>query len=196
VEIICSLPYYQERETDRQRGTGVFDRSIEALKILNSFGYGKPDSGLILNLVHNPVGAFLPGSQKALEADFKRNLSRKYGVEFNNLYCITNMPISRFLEFLLASGNYERYMERLVQAFNPETLNGLMCRNTISVGWDGRLYDCDFNQMLDLETDSTVPRHISEFDVTRLNHRRIVTGRHCYGCTAGSGSSCGGATAD
>jgi radical SAM/Cys-rich protein len=194
VEVICSLPYYQERETDRQRGTGVFQRSIEALRLLNSLGYGKPDSGLMLNLVHNPVGAFLPGSQKALEADFKRNLFRKHGVEFNSLYCITNMPISRFLEFLVLSGNYQHYMQRLVNAFNPGAVEGLMCRNTISIGWDGTLYDCDFNQMLDLEVGYSAPRHISEFDVELLNHRRIVTARHCYGCTAGAGSSCGGVT--
>ena len=194
VEVICSLPYYQERETDRQRGIGVFDRSIEALRLLNAVGYGMPDSDLQLNIVHNPVGAFLPGSQKSLEADFKRNLKRKYGIEFNSLYCITNMPISRFLEFLIQSGNYEQYMERLVQAFNPSAVNGLMCRNTISIGWDGRLYDCDYNQMLDLPVGDSIPRHISEFDVDRLNRRSIVTARHCYGCTAGAGSSCGGAT--
>ena len=194
VEVICSLPYYQERETDRQRGAGVFDRSIEALRRFNAIGYGMPDSGLVLNLVHNPVGAFLPGSEKAIEQEFKRNLARKFGIEFNNLYCITNMPISRFLEFLLQSGNYERYMERLVQAFNPEAISGVMCRNTISIGWDGRLYDCDFNQMLDLEIGFSAPRHISEFDYELLSNRRVVTARHCYGCTAGAGSSCGGTT--
>lgn len=194
VEIICSLPYYQERETDLQRGIGVFQRSVEALKHLNSLGYGIPDSDLILNLVYNPVGAYLPGSQSSIENDFKRNLARKYGVQFHNLWTITNMPISRFLEFLLQSGNYEMYMEKLVNAFNPGAISGLMCRNTISIGWDGRLYDCDFNQMLDLPVGYQAPHHISEFDIGLLNHRRIVTGRHCYGCTAGSGSSCGGAT--
>ncbi len=194
VEIICSLPYYQERETDRQRGTGVFQRSLEALKHLNLLGYGIPDSDLILNLVYNPIGAYLPGSQHSIENDFKRNLARKYGVQFHNLWTITNMPISRFLEFLLQSGNYEMYMEKLVNAFNPGAISGLMCRNTISIGWDGRLYDCDFNQMLDLEVGYQAPRHIREFDVSLLNRRRIVTGRHCYGCTAGAGSSCGGAT--
>ncbi len=192
VEVFCSLPYYQERETDRQRGHGVFLRSIDALLRLNALGYGKPDSGLILNLIYNPVGAFLPPSQKAIEEDFKRNLLRKHGIVFNHLYCITNMPISRFLEFLLQSGNYESYMERLVRAFNPAAVSGLMCRNTISIGWDGKLYDCDFNQMLDLEVGFSAPRHISEFDPLRLNKRRIVTGKHCYGCTAGAGSSCGG----
>ncbi len=193
VEVICSLPYYQERETDKQRGLGVFQRSIEALRLLNSLGYGIPESGLLLNLVYNPVGAYLPASQPALEADFKRNLHRKFGIQFNLLYCITNMPISRFLEFLLQSGNYERYMERLVQAFNPAAVQGLMCRNTISIGWDGKLYDCDFNQMLELEVGFGAPRHIAEFDIESLNRRRILTGRHCYGCTAGAGSSCGGA---
>ncbi|HSE39730.1 MAG TPA: arsenosugar biosynthesis radical SAM (seleno)protein ArsS [Acidobacteriota bacterium] len=194
VEIICSLPYYQERETDRQRGNGVFNRSIEALKILNSMGYGIPDSDLILNLIYNPIGAYLPAPQKSLENDFKRNLARKYGVQFHSLYTMTNMPISRFLEFLLQSGNYEHYMQRLVNAFNPAAVAGLMCKNTISIGWDGRLYDCDFNQMLDLHVGFSAPRHISEFNTSLMNHRRIVTGRHCYGCTAGAGSSCGGAT--
>ena len=196
VEIIASLPYFQERETDRQRGTGVFQRSIESLKRLNEVGYGRPDSGLLLNLVHNPVGAFLPGSQKAIEQDFKRSLQTKYGIQFNSLYCITNMPISRFLEFLLNSGNYNRYMEKLAQSFNPSSVDALMCRNTLSVGWDGRLYDCDFNQMLDLGTGYSSPTHIRDFDFHLLSKRRIVTNRHCYGCTAGAGSSCGGAIAN
>jgi radical SAM/Cys-rich protein len=195
VELICSLPYFQERETDRQRGEGVFDRSVEALRTLNALGYGVSGSGLVLNLVHNPVGAFLPPAQAALEADFRRALDRKFGIQFNHLYCITNMPISRFLEFLLRSGNYAQYMEKLAQAFNPSAVAGLMCRNTISVGWDGRLYDCDFNQMLDLEVRFDAPRHVSSFDIAALNRRRIATARHCLGCTAGSGSSCGGATA-
>ena len=194
VEVICSLPYFQERETDRQRGEGVFHRSIEALRKLNALGYGMPGGGLVLNLVHNPVGAFLPPPQAALEADFRRVLDHKFGIQFNHLFCITNMPISRFLEFLLRSGNYEQYMERLAQAFNPQAVAGLMCRNTISIGWNGRLYDCDFNQMLDLEVASA-PRHVSAFDIVALNRRRIVTARHCLGCTAGAGSSCGGATA-
>ena len=195
VELICSLPYFQERETDRQRGEGVFDRSIEALRRLNTLGYGMAGSGLVLNLVHNPVGAFLPPPQAALEADFRRVLDHKFGIQFNHLFCITNMPISRFLEFLLRSGNYEQYMEKLAQAFNPHAVADLMCRNTISIGWDGRLYDCDFNQMLDLEVGFSAPSHLSAFDVSALNRRRIVTARHCLGCTAGAGSSCGGATA-
>ena len=194
VEVICSLPYYQERETDRQRGHGVFARSIEALRRLNALGYGREGTGLVLNLVYNPVGAFLPAPQKALEADFKNRLDRDFGVTFSSLYAITNMPISRFLDFLFRSGNYERYMERLVRAFNPGAVPGLMCRYTLSVGWDGRLYDCDFNQMLELTVNHGAPAHIRDFDPAALGIRRIVTGRHCYGCTAGAGSSCGGAT--
>jgi radical SAM/Cys-rich protein len=194
VEVICSLPYYQERETDRQRGNGVFQRSIEALTRLNALGYGRPGTGLELNLVFNPVGAFLPAPQSALEEDFRKHLAREHGIEFNHLYTITNMPISRFLEFLLNSGNYDRYMSRLVQAFNPAAVGGLMCRTMLSVGWDGRLFDCDFNQMLDLTVDHGAPAHIRDFDPVKLASRRIVTGRHCYGCTAGAGSSCGGAT--
>jgi radical SAM/Cys-rich protein len=190
VEIICSLPYFQERETDRQRGEGVFEKSIRALKLLNEIGYGKEGSNLTLNLIYNPVGAFLPGSQKGIEAEFKRNLKKNHGIEFHHLYCITNMPISRFLEFLLTSGNYEKYMQKLVQAFNPAAIEGVMCRNTISIGWDGMLYDCDFNQMLDLPVNGS--RHVSEFDLEEMTNRPIVTGRHCFGCTAGAGSSCGG----
>jgi radical SAM/Cys-rich protein len=194
VEIVCSLPYYQERETDRQRGHGVFQRSIDGLRRLNALGYGQPESGLLLNLVMNPVGAYLPAKQAALEADFKRQLERRHGVVFNNLYTITNMPISRFLEYLLDSGNYEAYMQKLVTAFNPTAVPGLMCRTLISVGYDGRLYDCDFNQMLELPVDASAPRHIDDFSAAALAGRPIVTGRHCYGCTAGAGSSCGGAT--
>jgi radical SAM/Cys-rich protein len=192
VEVICSLPYFQERETDRQRGAGVFEKSIRALQMLNAAGYGKEGSPLRLNLVYNPVGAFLPGSQKGIEAEFRRNLQKKFGIEFHHLYCITNMPISRFLDFLLVSGNYEKYMQKLVQAFNPVAVDGVMCRNTISIGWDGTLYDCDFNQMLDLPVKGS--HHISQFDLAELTVRPIVTGRHCFGCTAGAGSSCVGAT--
>lgn len=192
VEVIASLPYYRAVQTDAQRGEGVFEKSIEGLQKLNALGYGKSASGLLLNLVHNPVGAFLPPKQEAIEAQFRKELHAKYGVEFNHLYTITNMPISRFLEFLLESGNYQAYMERLANAFNPAAAAGVMCRYTLSVGWDGTLYDCDFNQMLDLPvTDG--PSHISRFDLAQLQHRRIVTRNHCYGCTAGAGSSCGGA---
>jgi radical SAM/Cys-rich protein len=191
VEVVASLPSWTARQTDAQRGYGVFERSLEALRRLNALGYGREDSGLILNLVTNPVGAFLPGNQAALEREWKRELKRRYDITFNHLYTITNMPISRFLEFLVDSGNLEVYMARLVGAFNPAAVDGLMCRYTLSVGWDGRLYDCDFNQMLELALPETI------FGVTAagLEHRPILTGPHCFGCTAGAGSSCGGATA-
>lgn len=192
VQVIASLPYYTALRTDGQRGEGVFSKSVDALKMLNAVGYGIEGSGLILNLVYNPTGAFLPGSQSALEADFRRQLGSRYGIEFNRLFAITNMPISRFLDNLLRTGNYEAYMERLVTAFNPQVAANVMCRNTISVGWDGRLYDCDFNQMLGLEVESSMPRHVKDFDLRALNDRFIVVNQHCYGCTAGSGSSCGG----
>jgi radical SAM/Cys-rich protein len=193
VEIVASLPYYRASQTDAQRGDGVFDKSIEAIRILNRLGYGQDASGLVLNLAYNPVGAFLPPKQEPTEALFKRELSTRFGIVFNRLYTITNMPISRFLEFLVESDNYAGYMDRLANAFNPAAAAGVMCRSTLSVGWDGTLYDCDFNQMLDLPVDHGVPSHIRDFDPARLHRRRIVTGNHCYGCTAGSGSSCGGA---
>jgi len=194
VEVVASLPYFQEAQTDAQRGEGVFAKSIEALRLLNSLGYGQPGSPLKLNLVYNPAGAFLPPPQKALEADFKRELARRHGIVFHSLYTITNMPISRFLEYLLRSGNYERYMDRLVQAFNPMAAAAVMCRTTLSVGWDGTLYDCDFNQMLDLPVRGEFS-HVREFESTRFASRVIATGVHCFGCTAGSGSSCTGTTA-
>ena len=193
VEIIASLPYYKGPQTDAQRGEGVFDKSMEGLRRLNRLGYGAPDSGLVLNLVQNPVGAFLPPKQDAIESQFRKELRAKHGVEFNRLYTITNMPISRFLEFLIESDNYEAYMARLANAFNPAAAAGVMCRYTLSVGWDGTLYDCDFNQMLDLPVGAGAPRHIRDFNPAQLQQRIIVTGNHCYGCTAGSGSSCGGA---
>jgi len=194
VEVMASLPYHRPAQTDAQRGTGVFEKSIEALRKLNALGYGKEGSGLALNLVFNPAGALLPPKQDAIEAQFRAELARKHGVTFNHLYTITNMPISRFLEFLLASGNYESYLERLANAFNPSAADGVMCRSTLSVGWDGSLYDCDFNQMLDLPVGFDAPAHLRDFDLERLRERRIVTANHCYGCTAGAGSSCGGAT--
>ena len=192
VEIVASLPYYRATQTDAQRGKGIFDKSIEALRLLNQLGYGREGSGLVLNLVHNPVGAFLPPKQDAIEAQFRKELRTRHGVEFNHLYSITNMPVSRFLEFLLESGNYDGYMERLANAYNPAAAAGVMCRYTLSVSWDGRLYDCDFNQMLELPVSQSAPQHIRDFDPAQLHHRRIVTGNHCYGCTAGSCSSCGG----
>jgi radical SAM/Cys-rich protein len=194
VEIVASLPSVAASQTDAQRGPGVFGKSIEALKLLNSLGYGKDGSGLVLNLITNPVGAFLPPAQRSQESQFRRRLDREHGVVFNSLYTITNMPISRYLEFLLESGNYEAYMQRLVEAFNPAAAAGVMCRFTLSVGWDGRLYDCDFNQMLDLPIGYGAPAHIRDLDADALHARRIATGNHCYGCTAGAGSSCGGAT--
>lgn len=194
VHIISSLPHYSKHRTDSQRGEGVFEDSIEALRLLNAQGYGLEGSGLLLDLVYNPSGAFLPGSQASLEEEFKKQLWQKYQIRFNSLFTITNMPISRFLEYLLESGNYESYMERLVEAFNPATISGLMCRNTLSVSWDGYIYDCDFNQMLDLKVNSS-SRHIKDFDLSALNNRSIVLDQHCYGCTAGTGSSCGGAIA-
>jgi radical SAM/Cys-rich protein len=193
VEVISSLPFYSAARTDAQRGAGVFEASIAALKQLNEAGYGREDSGLILNLVYNPSGAFLPADQAGLEAQFKRELKSGHGIEFNELFSITNMPISRFLEYLLRTENYESYMERLVDAFNPAAAAGVMCRNTLSVGWDGRLFDCDFNQMLDLGANNLA--HIRTFHASQFADREIVTGRHCFGCTAGSGSSCGGSTA-
>lgn len=195
IEIISSLPYYTASNTDRQRGEGVFDKSIQAIKILNELGYGNDESGLTLNLVYNPLGAFLPPKQESLEKDYKRELWNKLGLVFNNLYTITNLPISRFLDYLIESGNYMNYMNRLISAFNPAAALNVMCRNTISVGWDGQLYDCDFNQMLELPVNHGLPKHIKNFDPKLLNSRLIVTGQHCYGCTAGAGSSCGGATA-
>ncbi len=194
VEVISSLPYFTARRTDAQRGDGVFEKSIKALKMLNAAGYGKADGKLPLNLVYNPTGAFLPSDQKGLEAEFKRRLMDGFGVEFNKLFTITNLPISRFLDYLITTGNYESYMEKLSNAFNPEAARGVMCRNTISVGWDGSLYDCDFNQMLDLKLTHNTPDHIRNFDLDKINQRKIIFNQHCFGCTAGSGSSCGGET--
>ncbi len=193
VEIVASLPYYQPRQTDAQRGEGVFDSSIEALAKLNDAGYGKGGK-LRLTLVYNPVGAFLPPKQASIEADFKRALNLQHGIDIDGVYTITNMPISRFLEFLQESGNYDAYMEKLVAAFNPTAVSGVMCRTMVSVGWDGTLYDCDFNQMLDLPVEESVGRLLRDFDPARHLGRPIVTGRHCFGCTAGAGSSCGGVT--
>lgn len=193
VEVVASLPCYLEENVDAQRGKGVYARSIEALTRLNGLGYGVEGTGLILNLVYNPVGPKLPPAQAELEADYKDELAKRFGIRFNRLYTITNMPINRFLEDLLHSGQYEAYMETLVAGFNPASVDGLMCRNLISVNWDGRLSDCDFNQMLELPVHQGLPRTIKDFDLAALERRRIVTGEHCYGCTAGAGSSCGGA---
>lgn len=191
VHVISSLPFYKKEKTDRQRGKGVFNKSIEALKMLNAVGYGKKGSNLKLDLVYNPSGAFLPTNQEALEKDFKKALFEDFGITFNQLFSITNLPISRFLEYLIASENYEDYMHELVGAYNPSAVQNVMCTNTISVSWDGWLYDCDFNQMLDLKVDSQV-KHIKDFNEDKLAGREICISQHCYGCTAGAGSSCQG----
>jgi len=196
VEVVCSLPHFRAPSTDAQRGAGVYERSIRALRRLNELGYGDGASGLRLVLVTNPVGAYLPGAQASLEREWKRELERLHGVRFDALYCIANMPISRFLEWLIDSGNLEQYMERLVATFNPRAAAGVMCRTTLSVGWDGTLYDCDFNQMLELPVEAGAPRHISRFDLAALEARTIETDRHCFACTAGTGSSCGGSIGD
>ncbi|TVQ94720.1 MAG: radical SAM/Cys-rich domain protein [Deltaproteobacteria bacterium] len=193
VEVVASLPHPRPRNTDAQRGDGAFNRSIEALRRLNAAGYGTGDPSCRLTLVHNPAGAFLPASQAALEQDYKRVLDRDHGVSFDRLIALTNMPISRFLEWLDTSGNLEPYMRRLVSEFNPATLEGLMCRDTISVGWDGRVYDCDFNQMLNM-TSAIARPHIADLDLPVWSAHAIRTARHCFGCTAGAGSSCAGAT--
>ncbi|MFN0212704.1 MAG: arsenosugar biosynthesis radical SAM (seleno)protein ArsS [Saprospiraceae bacterium] len=192
VHLVSSLPYFSKNRTDAQRGDGVFEDSIKTLQQLNAAGYGKENTGLNLDLVYNPSGAYLPAGQAGLEREFKSQLKRRFDIEFNRLFAITNMPISRFLDYLLESDNYEDYMSQLVSAFNPAAVAGVMCRNTISVGWDGYLYDCDFNQMLDLKVNKAVSQHISDFDFELLSTRDIVLNQHCYGCTAGAGSSCGG----
>ncbi|MFT6243582.1 MAG: radical SAM/Cys-rich protein [Salibacteraceae bacterium] len=193
IEVVSSLPCYTEGNTDSQRGDGVFSQSITALKMLNDVGYGMPGSGLTLNLVFNPTGASLPGDQMKLELDYKRELKENFDIEFNSLFTITNLPISRYLQYLVASDNYEGYMEKLVNAYNPSAASEVMCRNTISIGWDGYIFDCDFNQMLDLKV-AAKGQHLSDFNLKDLEERNIIVNQHCYGCTAGAGSSCGGAT--
>lgn len=196
VEVISSLPYYQEFFTDSQRGKGVFEKSLEALRRLNAQGYGREGSGLVLNLVYNPVGPYLPAAQASLEADYKRELAAKFGIVFNGLFTITNMPINRFRLHLEKSGQYEAYMDKLLAAFNPAAAEGVMCRSIISVGWDGTLYDCDFNQMLEMKVErGGKPATIFDFDFDALMQRAIRFDSHCLGCTAGAGSSCGGVTA-
>jgi radical SAM/Cys-rich protein len=195
VEIICSLPCYSEENVDRQRGKGTFDLSIRALKILNELGYGRPQSGLVLNLVYNPTGPYLPPPQEKLERDYKRELKEKFGIEFNRLYCLANMPITRYRTHLELRGEYEKYMELLEGSFNSVTLEQVMCRSLISVGWEGTIYDCDFNQMLDLplrDSDGK-PLNVSSSSPEQVLRPPIAAGDHCYACTAGSGSSCGGA---
>lgn len=194
IHVVSSLPYYKREKTDKQRGDGVFDKSIQALQMLNKVGYGKENSGLKLDLVYNPSGAFLPTDQMALQNDFKKALKEDFDIDFNSLFAITNLPISRFLDYLIASDNYEDYMYALVEAYNPKAVENVMCKNTISVSWDGFLYDCDFNQMLGLKVASK-EQHISQFNEEHLNRRNIIISQHCYGCTAGAGSSCQGTVA-
>lgn len=193
VEIVASLPCYLEENTDSQRGEGAYSKSIEALVKLNELGYGDESGRRMLTLVYNPVGQSLPPDQTALETDYRRELLARFGIKFNRLFTITNMPISRYLDYLVRSSQYDAYMEKLVNAFNPAAIKGLMCRNTLSVGWDGKLFDCDFNQMLELDTAPSCPSSIHDFDYGKLAQRKIIIGQHCFGCTAGAGSGCQGA---
>ena len=192
IHVVSSLPHYTKGKTDKQRGNGVFEKSIQALLSLNEVGYGISGSNLKLDLVYNPSGAFLPGNQTALEKDFKKALLEDFSIQFNNLFTITNLPISRFLDYLITTDNYEDYMYALVDSFNISTVDNLMCSNTLSVSWDGWLYDCDFNQMLELKVASKT-KHISEYNEELMQNRNIRISQHCYGCTAGAGSSCQGA---
>ena len=194
IHVVSSMPHWTRGKTDKQRGEGVFDMSIKALQELNAVGYGMPNSDLKLDLVYNPSGAFLPGDQMAMEKDFKKALLEDFEIQFHNLFAITNLPISRFLDYLIASENYEDYMYNLVEAYNPMAVENVMCTNTLSVSWDGYLFDCDFNQMLELPVNSKA-KHISEYKTELLEGRNIVISQHCYGCTAGAGSSCQGIVA-
>jgi radical SAM/Cys-rich protein len=195
VELVCSLPCYSEENVDRQRGKGTFALSIRALQVFNELGYGKPAGDLTLNLVYNPVGPHLPPPQEKLEQDYKKELWDRFGIEFNRLYCLSNMPITRYETHLKLRGEYDPYMALLENSFNPATVNQVMCRNLISVGWEGRIYDCDFNQMLDLPIRDPAgkPLRIESLSLDQVEHQKIIVGNHCYACTAGSGSSCGGA---
>ncbi|MGJ8590950.1 MAG: arsenosugar biosynthesis radical SAM (seleno)protein ArsS [Aquaticitalea sp.] len=195
VHVVSSMPHWTQGKTDKQRGDGVFAKSIKALQDLNAIGYGMPGSSLRLDLVYNPSGAFLPGDQASMEKDFKKALMEDFGIEFHHLFAITNLPIARFLDYLIASENYEDYMYSLVEVYNPSAVKNVMCTNTLSISWDGYLFDCDFNQMLELPVNSK-SRHISDFNEELLEGRNIVISQHCYGCTAGAGSSCQGTVAN
>ena len=194
VEIVTSLPDYLETKSDRQRGAGVFGKVIAALRELNSIGYGMKGSCLRIDIVHNPVGAYLPGSQAALEREYHERLGSEHGVHFNELFCLTNLPIGRYLDYLIESDNFEDYISTLWHSFNPAAIENVMCLTTLSVGWDGSLYDCDFNQMLNLTVNHGAPTNIMNFDMDKLKNREIVINNHCYGCVAGCGSSCQGST--
>jgi radical SAM/Cys-rich protein len=189
VEIIASLPYYRQSTVDRIRGNGAFEKSIDALRNLNSLGYGNSSGEAVLNLVYNPQGAFLPASQESLEDEYEKELRRSYGITFNRLYTFTNMPVGRFKAFLVKTGNLDTYMRKLACSFNPQTLESVMCRHILNVGWDGKLYDCDFNQMNRLEIPDSYPGHIRDFDYSLLSKRKIAVDDHCFGCTAGQGST-------
>ena len=197
VEVVASLPHYRKRQTDAQRGDTAHRRSIEALAALNAAGYGRGDPDRVLTLMHNPAGAFLPSGIESMERTWKEKLSAQHGVTFDRLIALNNLPISRFLEWLVETGNLKAYLAKLADAFNPATVGALMCRNTLSVGYDGRIYDCDFNQMLDLEVASPgeLRPHVRDYDEAAFAGREIVTARHCFGCTAGAGSSCAGTLA-
>ncbi len=195
IHVVSSLPFYKRERTDKQRGNGVFDKSIKALQTLNEVGYGKEGSDLKLDLVYNPAGAFLPPAQMELEKDFKIALKEDFNIDFNSLFAITNLPISRFLEYLIRSDNYEDYMDTLIEAYNPAAVEGVMCKNTISISWNGKIFDCDFNQMLDLPVDCKA-KTLDSFNLKELSSREIVVSQHCYGCTAGAGSSCQGVVVD
>ncbi len=194
VEIVASLPDYLEVKSDRQRGAGVFRKVVAAMRELNTRGYGVAGSGLCLDIVHNPVGAYLPGSQAALEHEYHERLLMEHGVRFNQLFCLTNLPVGRYLDYLIESDNLEDYLSILCHSFNPAAVEKVMCLNTLSVGWDGLLYDCDFNQMLGLTVNHGAPKNIMDFDIEKLKNREIVINNHCYGCVAGAGSSCQGTT--
>jgi radical SAM/Cys-rich protein len=193
VEVVTSLPDYRMHGTDRQRGKGVFEGVIAVMKELNARGYGQPGSDLVLDLVYNPVGAYLPGCQDALAHEYKQRLADQHGIQFNHLFCLTNCPVGRYLEFLVRSDNYEDYMTELINAFNFSAVDNVMCRSTVSVAWDGKLYDCDFNQMLAMPVNHGAPDNVDIFNFDQLKSRQIVTANHCYACTAGAGSSCQGA---
>jgi radical SAM/Cys-rich protein len=194
VEIVTSLPDYLETKSDRQRGAGVFGKVVEVMRELNLRGYGMKNSGLYIDIVHNPVGAYLPGSQAALEHEYHERLLTEQGVHFNHLFCITNLPVGRYLDYLIESGNFEDYLSALCHSYNPAAVKNVMCQTMLSVGWNGLLYDCDFNQMLDLTVNLGTLTSIMDFDMDKLKNREIVINNHCYGCVAGCGSSCQGAT--
>jgi radical SAM/Cys-rich protein len=196
ISLVSSLPYYREFLTDRQRGQGVFKKSILGLQTLNKLGYGIEGSGLEINLVYNPVGHYLPPQQKGLELEYKRELAKEFGISFNQLFALTNLPVKRFKDDLVRNGKLEEYMEKLINAFNPQAALGVMCRSMLSVSWEGKVYDCDFNQMLELQsrTQDNVPVSLDNFNIDSFLKRNILWADHCYGCTAGAGSSCGGST--